>query len=222
MKRVLIGSVSFVLLAAMAMGQDFDKSKHPWLKYKAGTSVTFKLTYEVGEMKQEGTMKRTLAEVKENEYITKTKYDMMGQEQEREETEQFPEKSGTETIKVDGKELKCTVWVSKGKRGENTSESKMWIPEGSEVPVKITFKVENEEDGELTAVKLSEQVTVGDKKYTCVKLEGKLTAQMGEFKAVAYASGDVPGGLVKMTADGEIQGNKLTINNEVSEVDIKK
>lgn len=222
MKQVWISCASFVLLAAAAMGQDFDKSKHPWLKYKAGTSVTFKITYEIGEMKQEGTMTQTLAEVREKDYVTKLKYDVMGQEQEREEVEEYPVKGGTETLKIDGKDVKCTIWVTKGKRGDNGSESRMWIPEGSEVPVKVTFKVENEEDGELVAVKMNEEITVGGKKYTCVKLEGKLNAQMGELKAVAYACGDVPGGLVKMTANGDVQGNKLTITNEVTQVDIKE
>lgn len=210
-----------LLAASSAYAQDaMSKDNHHWMKYKAGTSVTFTIKMSAGGQEMEGKMKQTLADVKDNSYTTKNSFEMAGQTNDDEETEDLPTKDGEETLKIGDKEYKCTIWKAKSKQGEKESSSRVWLTEGIKVPLKIETKKDNDTTV-ATAVEVSEKIKAGGKEYDCVRLEGDMATEMGKAKAKFWMNGDVPGMAIKILMDMKGDMGEAQMTFELSEIDIK-
>lgn len=210
MTRAISGALALLLAAAPAAAQDekLPASKHHWMKWKTGTTTQYKLNLEFGGQKQELEITYKLTEVAAGSYtimvVTKG-----GADEERTEKQDVPVKSGQEKITVAGKELACTVWKSKGTRNDVAGEQTFWIAEGTSMPVKMAAKTEGQEEYEVTATSLKEEVTVGGKKYECVRLAGKMILGGGEMEIVFWMSDKIPGGPAKVElkgGDGALSG----------------
>jgi hypothetical protein len=182
--------------------QDFDKSKHNWLRFKPGTFVKIKIAMERGGQKQEATMRQELADIKDKEFCLKVVFEMGGESQEQLETHTFPVKDGEETLTVDGKEYKCTIWKVTQSRAGQTMNNRVWMADGINVPIKMITKGQAE-DTEFLASKLHDEVSAAGQKFDCVRLDGTNKAAQGEQKGSLWFSSDVPGGLVKLESSGE-------------------
>lgn len=212
-----------ILACALALAlpavQDFDKAKHPWAKWKVDSRIKFKMTIEVAGQTIEGEYRSALTELKEKEYTLRHVSSVMGAEQEEFETETYGEKKGEEKLKVGDQEHECVVWASSGKRGEKELSSKLWIPAGKEVPLKMTWKAGDAESGEFTATKPSDKVSAAGKDYDAVLLEGEMTSpELGAMKGRIWMHASVPGGVVRM----ELSGDQAKITVELADVDAKK
>ncbi len=208
------------LALALPAGQDFDKTKHQWGKWKVDTRIKFKMTIEVGGQSIEGEYRSALTELKDKEYTLRHASSVMGAEQEEFETETYGEKKGEEKIKVGDQEHECVVWASSGKRGEKELSSRLWIPAGKETPLKMTWKAGDDESGEFTATKMSENLSAGGKDYDCVLLEGEMTSPElgGTLKGKMWMHPSVPGGVVRL----DLSGDQAKIAVELADVDAKK
>lgn len=203
---------------ARAQGEKLDPSRHPWMRHKPGTVVKYKMTAQVGSLRQEGEVFFKLADVRADGYTLKVQYRMSGQEQEREESEGVPERAGQEKIQVAGKERECTVWKAAGKRGDKPSESKFWLADGIPVPVRVASKTTGEEEVELAAERLEEDVAAAGKKFSCVKLAGKMKSAAAESEVSLWMSDKIPGFWVKMEMVVTVQGQKLVTTFEAAEI----
>ncbi len=215
--------IGLIMTAAVALGaaQESGRDKHPWAKWKSGTSVAYTMTVEAAGMKMEGDLTLTLSQVTEKGYVVKQVSGVGGNNQESTEEEGYPSKDGTETLKADGKEHACAIWKSAGKRGEKSTESRMWLPEGRAVPLKWATKADGQAEADLVATKLSETVEALGKKYDCVRLEGTLSPDGGlSFKSTFWAHADVPGQIVKLVMESADAGLKVTL--ELSKIEEKK
>lgn len=245
MRRCLI-AVSVLLVAAapfdsacgLAQGKQedkkVDKSKHPWAKWQPGSYVKFKVLNDMGVMKQEGEITQTLTKVTDEEYTLKIENKIGGQDQTQEQTSDLAagsvkcdpdaEKVGEETLTVDGKEYKCTIWKSVAEQGGSEVETKAWIADGMDLALKAVSKVAApvQIETEMTAVKLSEEVAVGDKKINCMKLEGKIKMAMGEGTIVNWMSLEVPGAVAKSATALSMSGMKMTATMELVAFEAKK
>lgn len=214
--KLLSGALALWLCAA---GQDFDKTKHPWTKWKVESFAKYKVTIEAAGQTLDGEYKSSLAELKEKEYSTRHVFSFMGADQEETETESFPEKKGEEKIKVGEKEHACVVWASSGKRGEKELSSKTWISGATEVALKMTWKAGAGETGEFTATKLGDKVDAGGKEFDAVLLEGEMTTdELGTMKGKLWLAASVPGGILKM----ELASDQGKVLIQLVEVDAKQ
>jgi hypothetical protein len=217
MTRAAFAALASLLLAGPAFAQDkFPADKHPWMRYKAGTNVKYTMSYDAAGQKQVAEMLYTLSEVSGDGYTLKVVSKALGFEQERTEKESLPEKVGAEKVTVAGKEIACTVWSAKGKRGEKASDTKFWLPEGGAIPVKVTSKTEGEEEAEITATSLKDEASVLGKKLDCVKLAGKLKTAQGEADIILWMTDKVPGGGARM--EMVANGGAIKAVMEVAEI----
>jgi len=214
--------LAWILLAIAGIAQDeMSKDKHPWMKYKVGTTVSFKMKIDAGGQQVEGTMKQELTELKDKSYTTKTAFDVMGQQNEENEVEDIPTKGSEETLKIGDKEYKCTIWNSKSKRGEKESTNRIWVADGMNVPLKLEIK-DAENTSTILASAVGDKIKVGEKEYDCVRLEGDMATDMGKAKAKFWMNADVPGMAVKLSFDikGDMGESQMTF--ELDKVDIAK
>lgn len=206
-----------VLLALLifAPQEKFDPSKHPWARWKAGASVKYKATYAMSGGSSESDFTQTLSKVTEKDYTVTTTVEVMGQKNEGEEVWGFPENVGQEALTVEGQKYECTIWKSKGTKGGVDSENSVWVPTGKDFALKMISK--GQEAMEYVAVKLADPITVREKKWECVRLEGKIHSQEPEMTMTLWMNSSVPGGWVKseMKFDGGVMEMALAeVNGE--------
>lgn len=222
MKRTILALAGLLTAGSAALAQkEFDKERHHWAKYKAGTSVTWTMKVDAGGNKAEGSLKQELKEVGASSYTLLHAYDLAGQKSEEEETEDLPTRSGEETLKIGGKEYKCVIWSSKSKKGETTGATRMWLADGVKTPLRLEIK-EGDETSTLTAVSLSEKLKAGGKEYDCVKLEGDMASQGHKGKGKLWLNPEIPSMTVRMDVVFDAEMGAMQTSLEVSSVDIKK
>lgn len=211
--------LALLLAGSTAFAQDkkFDLGKHPWAKFKAGSSATFTMDIQANGQAINGTYSLTLKDVGKANVTTSIVIEMQGQQQESEEVEDLPTYVGEETLKIDGKEYKCEIWTSKSNRDGSESTSKYWVCESTKVPLKLEVK-DGELTGAITAVKFGEKLKVGDKEFECAKFEGELPIQGALMKTSMWMNPEIPGMAVKM----EMEGAMGTIMLELKEHTIAK
>lgn len=189
--------------AAPAAGQDpapprFPAELHPWRRFKPGTSARYRLVQQVQEQKQEGEMTFTLYDSGPDAFVVRVKVILPGFEQERAERETVAVKAGEEPVRVGDRERPCVVWTSRGERGTLALERRAWIPEGRGLPLRLSSTSKDEELN-LRADREDEEVTVGGKTYSCVRLRGRMkTAEQGEVEVTLWMAEGIPGGVVRM------------------------
>jgi len=207
---------ALAVLALALLPQDVDTKRHPWLKWRKGSFARFKMSVDLGGQQLELGTRQELSAADDKEFTLAVTTEASGQTQESETVESVPKKDGEETLKIDGKEYKCTIWKSSRSRNGKDSEIRYWFAEGADAAVKFTTK--GDDEAEFVAVKFGEEVTVAGKKLSCVKLEGALKGRMGEMKGSFWFSSDVPGGAAKFALEGD-QGK---FSAEVVEFEGKK
>ena len=208
-----------IALILSVAAQDFDKSKHPWTRWKVDSYAKYKMTVEAGGGSFDGEYKSVLTEMTDKGYSAVHTSSFMGTERAEKETETFGEKKGEEKLKVGEKEHACVVWSSSGKRGEKETTAKLWMTGGTEVPVKMTWKSGDDDTGELTATKLADKIAAGGKEFEAVLLEGDSTsAELGAMKCKLWMHPSVPGGVVRM----ELAGDQAKIVIDLVDFDAKK
>ncbi len=208
--------LALAVLALVLLPQDVDTKRHSWLKWKTGSFARFRMSVDLNGQQLELTTRQELTAADAKEFTLAVTTEAGGQTQESETIESLPTKDGEETLKIDGKEYKCTILKSSRSRSGRESEVRYWFAEGADAPVKFTTK--GEDEAEFVAVKLAEELTVAGKKLSCVKLEGSLKGRMGEMKGAFWFSSDVPGGAAKFALEGE----KGKFSAEVVEFEGKK
>lgn len=212
-----VGSVAF----AQEKKQEFDVKRHHWAKYGAGASVTFTMNIDAQGQAMAGTYTQTLKEVGKGNYTVTTAIEVGGQVQESEEVEEFPTHAGEETLKVAGKEYKCTVWTSKSTRNSVEMTTKMWLTESVKTPLKLEIN-DGSETCVVLAVKIGEKVSAAGKDYECTVLDGELPTEMGKAKAKLWMHHDLPGMTVKIELEmgGDMGAMKLSL--ELKEFNVSK
>lgn len=212
-----------LLLAVLAHApqEKLDASRHPWLRFKAGTSVAYKVTSEVGVLKEESQMTYSLKEIDEGGFTLEVKVAGIGKEQAMDGKEGPYLKVGEEKVRVAEKDHACTIWESKGQRGPYSTKTRYWLAEGIAVPLRLVSQVDAQES-DVVATSLSEKLAIGGKEYDCVRLEGKTKNAQGEAETTVWLSDPVPGRLVKIAAKGKVQGAGMTTTVELAGVSEKK
>ncbi|MBI2901328.1 MAG: hypothetical protein HYY17_14180 [Planctomycetes bacterium] len=218
MNRLWLACLATLLAAAPP--QDFDKSKHPWTKWKEGSYAKLKMSTEMGEMKQEGSITYTLTKLTDKDFTVSTAVEAAGNTHDDAETEEFPTKAGEETLTVDGKKFECVIWKSKGTRGGSESETKVWVPKGKDFALKITTT--GGQEVSFTAVKLGEKVKVMEKEFDCVRLEGTIGQGGSDMKATIWTHPSIPGGMMKGEMKLKAGEQEGTITLELVEMKAEK
>lgn len=206
-----------MLLAAALLAQELlDASKHPWLAWKPGAAARYRVVVELGPTKQEGGVAYTLGD----DGLVKVVASHFGKQVVSEQREALPSRTGAEGVTVGGAAVSCGVWASRGLRGGLPYESRLWLrPEGGS-PLRMTSKIEGQEDLSLSAAALDETVRAARRDFLCVRLEGRDAAK--NHQVTAWYSPDVPGGLVKMLTAGKAGGHALSSTLELVDLTEKR
>ncbi len=223
--RILFAAAIAVALvgttAQAGDGDAFPADKHPWAQYGIGTTVTYEMTMDMGAAgKIQQKMVHTLtAKTADNYTVDTVTTGGPAGEQKSSETETLAKEAGTESIEVAGTKHETTKYVNEKEGGAKEAS---WFLASAGAPIKIEASGSGQ-DMVLNATSLSEKVTVGDKTHDCVKLEGtmKIPAQGLEMKTTFWFCGDVPGGLVKMTSEGNMGGMALKQTLSLAEFEKK-
>jgi hypothetical protein len=218
MKHLWLGAVALLVAESSAFAQkEFDVERHYWARHKVGTTATFTMAIDMGGQQMEGSYSQTLKEKSKASFTVTTAVDVGGQVQESEEIETLPKYVGEETLKVGGKEYKCTVWTSTSNREGEETTTKIWFTEAVKTPLQLEIK-DPRETCVITAVKVSEKVSVHGKDYDCVAFEGELPTQMGKAKAKMWMNPEVPGMTVKLDMEVSSDMGAMKIALELKEV----
>jgi hypothetical protein len=206
-----------MLLLTLLLSQEvLEASKHPWMAWKPGASARYKVVLELGAARQEGGVSYTLAEVGLRDCLLKVVATQLSQQIASEQRENLPTRAGTEPVAVAGQSYSCGVWASRGLRGGLASDTRLWLrPEGG-APLRMTSKIDGQEDLALVAVALEDVVKAAGRELRCVRLEGRDILR--DHVVQAWFSPDVPGGLVKMVTTGKVKGQALTSTLELTDV----
>ena len=188
-----------------------------WASHKAGTKVTYKSKgpQKIGK-KDSITTTWTLRKITDKDVtlFSEPMESDKGEERTLSRSTDLPagtkvEEGSAETVEVDGKKFKCDVKTyTNGAR-----VIKVWLCK--DAPFGVVKTVYGQETGQL--IKLSDELTVGGKKYSCALWEtvnGTLTIR-------EWRSTDVPGLVVKyeeMTKSDPKQPAQVTLSVELTSV----
>jgi hypothetical protein len=191
---------TFLALVLLAAAGPHDQ--HPWGRFKPGSSIRWKL----GEDRE---LLQTLKEigpqgaVLQQDFLAGGKKGLSNTDTDALGLACFhcdpaAKEAGKETLKIDGKDYACTVYVVEGPAPQQRTK-KVWIAAGVAVPLKISdvLTAPIQKSLELVAVKVGEEMTIGGKKVKTARLEGKLSSGGADETVARWLSADVPGGLVK-------------------------
>ncbi len=221
MSKAILGLV-LVLVAAPAGAQDgaaLDNARHPWLRWKEGSYTRLKMT--VGKNKSD--MVHILKEVTEEGFVTEIQTKLFGSMDIFRDEEKLPKRDGEETLKLEGKDFKCTIWKAAAVRHGKDAESKYWIDDGGRV-LKIARTLDMFQ-GPLVvqAVKAGEKRKVKDRELECLKLEGTCRAPTGADATVeVWTSPEVPGGTLRTKVTYSTGKADATMDVEVVDYEGKK
>ena len=184
--------IPFVVGLVSSPQEQFEKTKHPWLKWKVGAYAKFRTTMSG----KDGTITLKLIKIVETGYTLSKESHMFGMTQLKEDAITIPQNVGVETLVIDGQRLECAVWAQKGTEGGEAIERKVWVPKAKDFAVKI--ETTGGDELKLEAKKLKEEIGIESKKYVCVRLEGTRRVPSGRVKMVGWQNAEVVGGLVKL------------------------
>jgi hypothetical protein len=210
--------MTFLLLAALQ--ETLDPARHPWMAWKPGAAARYTVVLELGPARQIGAVAYTLAEVDARGCSLKVVATQLDKHITSEQRENLPVLEKTEAVTVDGKPYACGVWKAGGLRGGLAAETRVWLrPEGG-APLRMTSKIDGQEDLTLVAVALEDVVKAAGRELRCVRLEGRDVLK--NHIVQAWFSSNVPGGLVKMVTTAKVNGQALTSTLELGDVVEKK
>jgi len=200
---------AFLLLPFLQ--ENFPAEDHAWLRFKTGTWIRNVVTVDDVGFSGQGIQTLRLSERDGDKYTLEESSTLSLEGRPSFHRTALPVKSGTGAVTVDGKSIACTIWTAKGERDGRPTETSTWIPEGRKEPIRMTFKQAGAE-GDVSAVSLKETLKIGDRTFTCVKLEGKITTTRGKGTLTIWTSPEIPSGQVRMdlvltTPDGKVKFN---------------
>jgi hypothetical protein len=207
---------TLLLLAALLAQDALEPAKHPWLAWKPGASARYRVVVELGATRQEGAVQYTLAATGADGFAVKVVASQFNREVATEQKDSAPARGAAETLTVAGKEVAATAWATRGTRGGLASETRFWIRADGGAPVKMSSRIDGQEDITLAAAALEDVVKTPARELTCVRLEGRDAAK--NHQVTAWFSSDVPGGLVRMVTKAKVQGQELTSTLELVEI----
>ncbi len=209
-----------LLFAALAAQDALEPARHPWMAWKPGAAARYRITLELGAARQDGGIAYTLADTGPRGYTLKVLASQLNKELLSEQQDAAPLRAGNESITVDGKDISTSSWTSRGVRGGLVCETRLWLrPEGG-APLKMTSKIDGQEDLTLAAAALEDVVKAAGREIRCVRLEGR--DALKNHQVTAWFSPEVPGGLVKMVTRAKRGGQDLVSTLELTETVDKK
>ena len=192
-----------------------------WLRFKTGTWIRNVVTVDDAGFSGQGVQTLRLSQRDGEKYTIEESSTLSLEGRPSFHRTTLPVKSGTGAVTVDGKSIACTIWTAKGERDDHPTETSTWIPDGGKEPIRMTFKQAGAE-GDVSAVSLKETVRIGDRTFTCVKLEGKITTTRGKGTLTIWTSPEIPGGQVRMDLALATPEGKVKFNVEPLEVHEEK
>jgi hypothetical protein len=205
-----------LLLAALAPQETLEPARHPWMAWKPGAAARYNVVLELGAARQEGGVAYTLAEVGLRGCSLKVVATQLDKRITSDQTEDLPVREKTEAVAVGDQSFSCGVWKARGLRGGLVSETRLWLrPEGG-APLRMTSKIDGQEDLALAAVALEDVVKAAGRELRCARLEGRDVLKNHVVRA--WFSPDIPGGLVKMVTTAKVNGQALTSTLELVDV----
>jgi hypothetical protein len=209
-----------LLLAGLCAQDTLEPARHPWMAWKPGAAARYRVVLELGAARQDGAVRYTLAETGPRGYTLAVVASQLNKELSSEQQDAAPVRAGAETLAVDGKDVATSSWASRGLRGGLACDTRLWLrPEGG-APLKMTSKIDGQEDLTLTAAALEDVVKAAGRELRCVRLEGRDAVK--NHHVTAWFSPDVPGGLVKMVTTAKVQGQELRSTLELTDLVEKK
>jgi hypothetical protein len=208
------------LLLLPLLQDKFPAKDHAWLRFKTGTRVRNIVTVEDVGFSGQGIQTLTLKERDGDKYAVEEASTLSLEGPSLHRTS-LATRTGTDTVTVDGKPIACTIWTAKGERDGRPTETITWIPDGRKDPVRMSFRQAGAE-GDVKAVSLKESIKIGDRTFTCVKLEGKITTSRGAGTMTLWTSTEIPGGQVRLDLALKTPEGKVRFNVEPLEIHEEK
>lgn len=205
---------------ALLLQDALEPARHPWMAWKPGASARYRITLELGAARQDGAVAYTLAETGPRGYTLKVLASQLSKELSSELQDDVPSRGAAETLTIDGKDVATTSWASRGLRGGLVCETRLWLRAEGGAPLKMTSKIDGQEDLTLTAAALEDVVKAAGREFRCVRLEGRDVLK--NHQVSAWFSPEVPGGLVKMVTRAKPKGQDLLSTLELTELVEKK
>lgn len=209
-----------LLLTLLLAQETLDPARHPWMAWKPGAAARYTVVLELGPARQIGAVSYTLAEVDARGCSLKVVATQLDKHITSDQRENLPVLEKTEAVDVGGRSFSCGVWKAGGLRGGLASETRVWLRAEGGAPLRMTSKVDGQEDLTLVAVALEDVVKAAGRELRCVRLEGRDVLK--NHVVQAWFSPDVPGGLVKMVTTAKVNGQALTSTLELGDVVEKK
>jgi hypothetical protein len=210
--------MTFLLLAALQ--ETLDPARHPWMAWKPGAAARYTVVLELGGARQEGGIAYTLAEVGLRGCALKVVATQLDKRIASDQQEDLPVREKTEAVAVGDQSLSCGVGKAVGRRGGLACETRVWLRPDGGAPLRMTSKIDGQEDLALVAIALKDVVKAAGRELRCVRLEGR--DALKNHVVQAWFSPDVPGGLVKMVTTAKVNGQALTSTLELVDVVGKK
>jgi hypothetical protein len=205
-----------LLLLLPSLQDKLPAEEHCWLRFKTGTWVKSVITIEDGGRTDQGIQTLSLTERDGDKYVIEEASTLSLGPKTLNRTAAAV-KTGKAEVTIQGKPVACTIWTATGERNGSPTETRYWIPEGGKDPVRVAFRQDGVE-GEMTAVSLKETLKVGDRTFSCVKLQGKVATVRGRGPMTVWTTNEIPGGQVRMDLALDTPAGKVTFKVEAAEI----
>eukprot|EP01156_Anaeramoeba_ignava_P022674 Anaeramoba_ignava/c20941_g1_i1.p1 GENE.c20941_g1_i1~~c20941_g1_i1.p1 ORF type:complete len:300 (-),score=85.09 c20941_g1_i1:47-946(-) len=126
---------------------------------------------------------------------------------------------GGQIMNIEGRWYSCNVWKTIANEN-NTIERSQWIAEEIKFPIKTVARDEtNSSYSERVAVKLREEIYVGNRPLLCIKYEGYTLDENGKKTIhIVWMSDSIPGGVVRVISKSE---KDITLTTEIVDFNIE-
>jgi hypothetical protein len=183
------------------------------MAWKPGAAARYRVVVELGAARQEGGVAYTLKESGPDGVVLAVVATQLNQELRSEQVDGPARRHGQETLRLGERTFDCGVWLSRGRRGGFPSETRLWLRTDGGAPLRVTSKVEGQEELSLAAAALDDVVQAAGRDFRCARLDGHDVLKKQEVNA--WYSPDVPGGLVRMISRGKAGGQDLSTTLEL-------
>jgi hypothetical protein len=232
----VFAAVAALLAGRAAHAGDAPAPKDSWTSFKAGSSVTLKLsiktTPQVPELEGQGELRMTLVSIDDEEYVVRSEDRHDGESEwnnvkentySRKTAENDAEKKaapvqipGEEKITVEGKAYVC----KKMKAVSNGATEITWVSKQHGV-LKTETSGPGRKKSTTIVTALTKKVTVAGKKVSCREETSTSNDEGMESTIVKLTSDEVPGGLVRLEVSGKKQEMRVDSVTEVTAFEAK-
>ena len=121
----------------------------------------------------------------------------------------------TEVVSVQGKAYECQVWRARYSEEGTQWDAIAWVSPEVEQPLRI--RVQGKHELALDVDKLEDFVSIGQRKFRCVRYAGSVTSDAGRSTIAQWRSAALPGALVRSVTTSEKDGKKSVFTMQVRE-----